>query len=69
MLDKNYKHKIVRLVRVDTFNKPQHSDITYTCKIFKSLDAPNLLPFYLPHFVFICIFPHLTISISTASFW
>ena len=55
-------------MRIDTFNKPSHSDITSTCEIFKSLDEANFVSFYLLHFVFICTFLHLTISILLVSF-
>ena len=37
--EKNYKHKIVRHMRVNKSNKPSHSNITSTCEIFKYSDT------------------------------
>ena len=38
---KSYNHKIARRMRVDTFNKPLHHNITSTGELFKSLHAGN----------------------------
>ena len=67
-LNKNYKHKIVRRMRMGKFNEPSHSDITSTCEIFKSSDATNFgtisLTLFCLHMHFLLLnCQHLTSSI------
>ena len=55
-------HKIVKRMCIDKFNRPSHSNITYTCEIFKLSHAGNNFGIIL---LASCTFTYLTISTFT----
>ena len=58
-LDKSYNHIIVRRMRMDKFNEPSLEPVKSLSHGIQQI----LVLFYLAHFVFICTFPYLTISV------
>ena len=56
-------------MRIDTFNKHSHSDITSACKIFKSSDAANFSIILLVSFLCHRHFVILTLAVELVSNW
>ena len=67
-LDKNYKHKIVRRMRISAFNNLHILILLLSVKVLSHQMQQTLVSFYLSHFVSICTFLHLTIGILFISF-
>ena len=67
-LDKNYKHKIVRRMHFGVFNNLHILILLLSVKVLSHQMQQTLVSFYLSHFVSICTFLYLTISILFISF-
>ena len=67
-LDKSYKHKIVRHMRIGAFNNLHILILLLSVKALSYQMQQTLVSFYLSHFVSICTFLYLTISILFISF-
>ena len=62
-LDKYYKHKIVRRMHIGAFNNLHILILLLSVKVLSHQMQQTLVSFYLSHFVSICTFLYLTISI------
>ena len=67
-LDKSYKHKIVRRMHIGAFNNLHILILLLSVKALSHQMQQTLVSFYMSHFVSICTFLYLTISILFISF-